>query len=322
MNGTSAGDATWSTMGAMMLDSGAAPSGTLGDDYEGGVTADDTESTKGHPVLVISDGEVFNFERQDIMTTSEHTFTVTNEGYGVATGLDVGGLYGAFGIYESTCGDMLEFGDSCKVGVGFGPQFFGLYEDELEVSFMGGDASGSVSRSVRGLGVGGTTNLLTNGDAEQGGWENVPPIGWLLESGAVWRTSEIWPYEGEQLIFAGVGDGVGMLNVLGQMVEDNNLTSWNGGGGVQFFYQAYQRSAILDNAYTWVRLLFLSEGGEVLGVSSLAPSSNLAWHQGFGYEVAPSGTEQVRFELVCSNENGEFCGGHFDAIELWAEWSG
>lgn len=312
------------TAGATMQDGDMTLGGEHGEDELTTDPVSDTETSDNHPVIVISDGEIYDFGAQDVSTMGDHVFTVSNEGNGFATSLDVGGLDGVFEVQESGCESILAPGSSCDVAVGFNPVLFGLYDDDLEVSFEDTHTSGLVSRPVRGRGVGVTSNLLINGDAEQGALDFSPPLGWVPLSGDDWVTVDGVSYDGMRSIFAGLYGDVEEFAVLYQAIEGDWITNEAHLDGVRFSYRAYHRgiSWELDTDRTQVRLRFFGVDGAVLGVDESAWYGDDDWYESWGEEYAPRGTSQVRLELVCDYDVGEYCSGYFDSIELWAEWSG
>ena len=314
------GGVTWGTAEATVQDGDATSGGGHGEEDLTSEPASETETSENHPVIVISDGEAYDFGAQDVSTMSAHVFTVSNEGDGFATSLDIGGLSEAFEVQDSDCETILAPGSSCDVAVGFNPVLFGEYEDELEVSFVDVGMDNSVSRPVFGLGVGLSSNLLVNGDAEQGGAMDIPPVGWSSLLGGGWVTVAFPNYEGDRSIYSGPYNGWSP-NILYQAAGSDVVSNWGDVAGVRFYYRAYHRSWFYGDDATRIQMRFLDTRGRELEVETSDLYEGVEWNESWGEQEAPRGTSQVLLDLICEHNVGDHCNGYFDSIGLWAEWS-
>lgn len=300
------------------LDEPDSTSGAADDPSESGPSAGTGSPV---PVLVISDDEIFEFGGQDIGTTAEHTFVITNEGSRVAMDLAVGGLGKPFTVHSSDCESVLAPEDTCRVVVHFAPELFGGYEGQLEVAFEGAGGADSVVRPFTGRGVGTTGNLLRNGGGEQGSLDEHPPLGWESLAGASWASTAELSYMGDYSIFAGLAAGSDEF-ILFQSIDAAGLTNWGDAEGVRFYYRAYHRGWDLNNDLTQVSVRFSDAQEQELEQHPTGIYSSNTWMESTGDHEAPPRTHDVQMFLECHYVSGYECGGYFDEVELWAEWSG
>lgn len=313
--------------------------GTL-DDGSGGTAGGSGDATSGvdetadgppmesgpgpHPAVIISDGPTFDFGTLVVNSQLEHAFTITNEGDGDATALQLGLAVAGFAVVGYDCGDTLVAGASCTATVSFAPTLFGDHAGELQLSFDDAGVPAAASRSVMGRGVGMTGNLVINGGGEEGGAFDIPPPGWDTDSGINWVTTSnnVTPIEGNRTIFAGTAIAVSNPTVLYQHIGVAPLTQWGDAAGVMFHFSAHHRAWTSSNNPTTVILRFLGSDMSALGANPSSTNSQASWAQFSGDWVAPPGTHFIRVELVCASALASNCDGYFDAVQLWAEWQG
>lgn len=291
------------------------------DDTTGSTATTQTSAGPMEPLITISDAEVFEFGEQDITTTSEHTFILTNEGNGEASALSIGGLVGAFAQLSTDCGSVLAPAATCEVVVGFTPELFGAYEGQLAVSYQSVGEEASVTRPLAGLGVGATANLIINGGGEQGSPADSPPVGWQAFSGSDWRISTDTFFTGFYSIHAGaVGGSEGFI--LFQSVDVGSLTNWGDASGVLVRMSARHTGLEFQNDPTQVDLRFSDASGEQLSYYGSAAYFGSSWTETTQDQEAPGGTQSVQVILTCYYFIGSECSGYFDEVQLVAEWAG
>lgn len=129
------------------------------------------EGTAINPAnLTISGGPTYNFGTMAIGGAAEHTFTITNDGQFIATGISGVALPAPFSFKDGTfpgtggnCGTSLNPATSCTVRVVFAPSVGGLQTANLELSFYNGASTQSSVRPIQGTGA--TPGLLTISDS-------------------------------------------------------------------------------------------------------------------------------------------------------------
>ena len=304
--------------------------GTEPGEGEGGATSgvDDTgdgppvDSGPDHPAVTISDGPRFDFGTLVLNSPLDHAFTISNDGTADATAVQLGGLAGAFTVESHGFGDTLPAGESCVAQVRFAPNQFGDHMSELVLSFEDAGVPASASRPLTGRGVGTTGDLVVNGGGEEGGSFQSPPVGWT-SSDFNWAVSEaVDPHEGDRTLHAGLAITVANPTVLVQQIDVAQLTQWGDAAGVTFHFRAHHRAQFTDNDPTEVVLRFLAANSSELGVNPSGQNASTHWVEVSGDWVAPPSTHFVRIELRCSTLPTNLCNGHFDGVQLWAEWNG
>jgi hypothetical protein len=318
------GDADTGTTNTTGDETSTAGSATLppADDTATGPSMDDGPS--GRPMVTISDGPTHDFGPRDLATTTEHVLTVTNGGDGDATAVQVVEVGGAFDIVGHDCGDVLAPGATCEVQLAFAPTLFGDFATELQIAFQDQGRATSAARPITGRGIGVTGNLLVNGGGELGNALDSPPMGWVLGYGPSWSAN--WPlavpYEGNRTISAGWGPPDINNFTLDQPVSLAAITSWGDGAGLRVHYRAFHRSEAEGNDPTWIELRFLDSGGNEMGLHAGSLYSGTAWNESMGTLEAPPSAHSLRLSLQCDRLVTDWCGGFFDGVEVWAEWSG
>lgn len=281
------------------------------------------DSGDGHPVIIISDGPTLDFGSLVINSSLDRLLTITNEGDAEATALQVLGLAGVFSVQGSDCPGTLGPGQSCAVTVSFGPAQFGPHAGELQLAFQDAGMPASASRPLAGLGVGMTGNLVINGGGEEGnGFET--PTGWSSAKGAwVTTTTGVMPEQGIRTIVGGWTFSWDPDDYrLHQSISVAPLTTWGDAAGVRFYFRVHHRPATAGEDPTWASLRFLSGEGSVLESQPTATNSTAVWLESTGDWVAPANTHTVQVELACDRTTLYECNGHFDGVEVWAEWNG
>lgn len=143
--------------------------------YGNGVSAQsatrDISGTGAAPAtLAISDGPTYDFGNRATSSSTDRTFTVTNNGGVTASSLSGGGLDAPFGFKGGsfpgtggTCSTSLNASASCSIVVTYSPTTAGLHSDGIEISFSNGIATVMESRSVQGTGVVPANLLISDG---------------------------------------------------------------------------------------------------------------------------------------------------------------
>lgn len=294
-----------------------------GDESNDGLPMD--EGPSGHPLITISDGPMFDFGTHDLYEEVDQAFTITNEGDGDATALQVEELSGAFSIVTHDCSDVLAPQATCEVQVGFVAAQFGTVQAELQIGFQDQDMATMASLPIVGRGVGVTRNLVYNGGGEDGAAMAIPPMDWSIGYGPTWMAIETdMPYADARVISAGWGPPEPMPNTftLDQQVDIAALTTWDDGAGLQIRYQAFHRSEAMGDDPTWIELRFLDSGAQEMGLHPGSYHSGTDWYMSVGNVQAPPGAHYVRISLQCDRMIGDACSGFFDGVELFAEWAG
>ncbi len=121
--------------------------------------------------LTISDGATFSYGTQNVGTTTDKTFTVTNSGGFAASALGIGApalgvpyyyKNGAYPGFGGDCGTTLGAGLSCTLIVTFGPTTPNTFNDTIRLSYNDGQATQTSTRAITGISV--TVALLTISD--------------------------------------------------------------------------------------------------------------------------------------------------------------
>lgn len=314
-NSSEDGDATASEGGGTTAGAGSASEG---------VDEGSTGASVEHPSVEISDGPSFAFGSSVLGEPVEHAFTITNEGLGEATALQIEDLGGPLSVSHD-CGEVLAPSASCEARVTFTAQAFGDYAGELKVGFQDAGVASSVSRPLTARGTGVTENLLINGGGEEGMPLTIPPEGWMAISGPNWSSNANppgGPLEGARTISAGWGPPRLSAFTLQQRVPVASLTTWADAEGVRFHYRAFHRAQNAGDDPTWVILSFHDAAGAELEVHSSPANTLAAWVQSEGEWVAPPNTHRVQMLLVCERLVLDVCSGYFDGVEVWAQWDG
>lgn len=275
----------------------------------------------GHPEVIISDGPTFNFGGVDFGASASHTFTVDNQGDASAEGLEVAPLSGDFAIANTDCGGTLAAGAVCTVDVSLSPSRFGPQSQSLTLQFTDAGTPGAATRPIDGMGVGRTTNLLTNPGAEEGPADMVPPQDWMIVSANSWTASggPVEPYTGSRLFRPGNDDATTFF-VLAQRVQVDALTTWGDAEGLTFVARARHRGTFTSLDNSWIQLRFGNVGGKLFTLRQSADHDGDNWEHPALPDTAPVGTHYAQIELVCDISVGNGCDGYFDDAELWAEW--
>lgn len=275
----------------------------------------------GHPEVTISHGPAYDFGSRNLHDAIEHAFTVTNEGDGDATAVQVAGVGGAFFITGHDCPDVLAPAAACAVQVQFDPTVFGDFDTQLQIAFQDQGMATSTSRPIVGRGVGATGNLLINGGGEAG--NAIPPMGWTPVTGSNWSANwnQVPPVEGTRTISAGFGPDIVQFTLL-QQVHVTPLTNWGSAAGVRFYYRAFHRTGYENDDPNWVVLRFRDSGSGLLGEHPSGTISSTVWNESVGNFLAPANTHYVQLVLECTRTMGQYCNGFFDGLEVWAEWTG
>lgn len=302
------------------------------DDATGGETSSSgspsatTEGTtaSGVPQLEISDGPVYDFGDVVLGESLLHSFTVTNVGDGMATGLTGLPLSPHF-AYEGgefpgllgSCGDTLDVDDTCTVSVAFTPMEVGLHAVMLALAY---DQGPDVTRPLAGGGTGSSANLLVNPGGEMVG---SPPPGWTSDGTGEWATFEpfgdVDPVEGSNFIGADTGPNDTPL-YLRQTVDVSAWASTIDMGLMRFSFAGQVRS--LQVANDEGRML-VHYRDEMMAVSESWDSEwNLddEWTSFDDERPAPEGTRFIQVELCCRKSAGNFCDAYFDDLQLVAHY--
>jgi hypothetical protein len=280
----------------------------------------------GHPAVTISNDPMFDFGPRNLTESADQAFTVTNEGDGDATAVQVAGVGGAFSVLSHDCPPTLAAGDACEVQVRFDPALFGDVQTELQIAYQDQGTATMESRQIVGRGIGVTGNLLVNGGGELGNSNDVPPMGWNIGYGPSWSANwfekGLTPVEGSRTISAGWGPPDVNGFTLHQQIDVAALTAWGDAAGVRVYYRAFHRSETEGNDPTWVELRFHDAGGGELALHPSSLYSSITWNESVGNFVAPPSARTVQLSLQCNRVANDWCSGFFDGLEVWAEWLG
>ncbi|MBY0470019.1 DUF2341 domain-containing protein [bacterium] len=125
-----------------------AASGSLQINFTGGSTSVALQGTGTSPNVSISNSPAYDFGSVNLGASGIKLFTLSNSGTGHATGLSAAALSAPFsfagGSYPGTggdCGNQLNAGASCLVGVSFAPVSNGAASGSLVMNFDGGSKS-------------------------------------------------------------------------------------------------------------------------------------------------------------------------------------
>ncbi len=144
--------------------------------FNGSTTVNTTRDLIGTGIqpanLSISEVDPFNFGTVPVGGSTEHTFTLTNNGSSPATAISVSGLVPPFffkgGGYPGTGGDcsssLAGNGGKCTLVVEFAPTSTGLMFDTLDIHYYNGVTAATTSRSVQGTAT--VSALLTISESD------------------------------------------------------------------------------------------------------------------------------------------------------------
>ena len=111
-------------------------------------------------VLEISDSPIYSFGTVLIGQTPTYTFTISNTGGQVASGMFIGGLAapysflgGAYPGVGGTCGISLAIATNCTIVVQFSPVIAGTFSETINVVYNSGAALASTDRDIIGVAV-------------------------------------------------------------------------------------------------------------------------------------------------------------------------
>ncbi|MCB9025374.1 MAG: choice-of-anchor D domain-containing protein [Bdellovibrionaceae bacterium] len=142
------------------------PSSTIQLDYYNGASNQsatrDIQGTATTPgVLIISDGATYNFGTFAVLSSTPHTFTITNTGQTSVTSIAEQGLSlpfeyldGSFPGTGGTCTATLPAvtSNTCTIVVSFKPTSVGSFGDTLQLNYYDGANNQSVTRPMTGNG--------------------------------------------------------------------------------------------------------------------------------------------------------------------------
>jgi hypothetical protein len=138
---------------------------TLTLNYHDGVTGQSSfraiQGTGLQPaILALSELDPYDYGTFATGTTNDYTFTLTNSGGSVATGLNGTGLTAPFvykgGSYPGTggtCSTTLNVASSCTVVVQFNPTVVGVFNSTITINYHDGAAAQTATRNVTGTGA-------------------------------------------------------------------------------------------------------------------------------------------------------------------------
>ncbi len=118
----------------------------------------DIQGTGGLANILISDGATYNFGTRGVGSTTGYTFTVSNTGNYIASGLSDGlGLAAPYafvgGTYpgtSGTCAATLAASATCTVVVNFSPSASGTFNDTLVLAYNNGNGPQTSTRDLTG----------------------------------------------------------------------------------------------------------------------------------------------------------------------------
>ncbi|MCC7402812.1 MAG: choice-of-anchor D domain-containing protein, partial [Bdellovibrionales bacterium] len=133
--------------------------------YANGVSTDraerDVQGVGATPALLeISDSPSYDFGVQAVNSTTDHTFTVSNNGNSPALSMGHPGLLAPYefkgNLYPGTggtCGTSLNASSTCTIVVSYTPTTTGLHNGVVRVNYNDGAISQQATRNVQGTGA-------------------------------------------------------------------------------------------------------------------------------------------------------------------------
>ncbi len=120
----------------------------------------DVQGTATTPALLtLSDGPTYNFGTRALGSSTDYTFTVSNDGGVAATTLAGVGLASPFefkgGSYPGvggTCSTDLPSGNNCTIRVTYSPSTAAVHNDTIEINYFDGASPQTSTRDVTGTG--------------------------------------------------------------------------------------------------------------------------------------------------------------------------
>lgn len=300
--------------------------GTFGVDTtgaDGSSTGEPPPATgDGEPLLALSDGPTFDFGAIDVGNQLVHSFTLTNNGDALATGIDGASLAdpfaftGAFPGAAGTCGSSLPAGDGCTIEVRFTPGQIGPHAGTLSIVSDGP----SVDREMMGGGAGRSDNLIANPGGESTGspppsWTNAGAGNWMAGN---WGAGFPTPTGNNYLTAT---DGPNDQDYV--LRQDVSLEAWaalSDLGVLRLSFQGEARSLQDDNDSHRIRVRYRDAGGAVLDTWDTSWQGTGTWTLRSDERIAPAGTRSVRVDLMCRKTFGAYCDGYFDELELRASY--
>jgi hypothetical protein len=277
-----------------------------------------TGEASGGPMLVFTEAPTHDFGAVEVATaTGKVDLTVTNEGDEAATAVKIVEPTAPFELADTSCGETLDPGASCTVGVGYTPNDLGPQTQMLTVQY---DTAQEASIELAGMGIGATGNLLANPGAEQAG---KPPPGWTIIAGPNWSatTVQVTAYEGQRVFYCG-NSGISQTE-LRQTIDLAKYQPLQGLGTLRIEYRGRARTWSYGEDGYRVRVSFEDAAGDQIGssvVNSNWITSNY-WVEETGSANIPANAAAVRVRLECVWLDGDTCDSLFDAQFLQVTFS-
>ncbi|MBC8069184.1 MAG: hypothetical protein IAG13_12690 [Deltaproteobacteria bacterium] len=287
--------------------------------------ASESSSATAEAHLEITEAPQFDFGDVELSDVAAHAFEVSNLGTVDATGIAAelqGEGYtwrgGAFPGEGGSCSTSLAPAQACEIVVAWSAATWGDAIGQLEVRYDDSRDGHSATATLHARGVGSTTNLVDNGDAEDGG---APPTDWNLVRGAGedWRTTTEFAANGSSSIYAGIGPRTSSFR-LRQAANVGKWATFVDADELRFELTAQTRSYADGNDPHQVRLRFIDDDANVLEELASPTYDGTAWQAVELVRVAPAGTRVVQVQLRCEKTGGDYCDAFFDDILLLASY--
>jgi hypothetical protein len=254
-------------------------------------------------------------------------FELENVGNAAATqmvGLDLERAFafagGAYPGPAGTCATDLAPGETCTVEVVVSADVFGPSRAVLAVEYDYGVGRRPAELELRVDRLGGTGNLVDNGDAEMLG---DPPPGWIELAGDRWAASDdvLGPHSGDGHFFA--FDGNDNEPVLGQAIDLSAYDEAVASNDLEVSFSAWGRSVnSSEDPFAFVVEYRSSPNAPPLAVFDTGYVTDSDWTEYVDSRVVPVGTTEIRILLRCRLDFGTFCDAFFDDVVLTLDYDG
>lgn len=322
--GTTASEST-SVATTDAADASGSASSTSGPTTQGDSSTD--TSGLGVAEVQIADGALVDFGSVLDGETAERLIEVVNVGNAPATALaaapfaeEFGFVGGAYPGLGGDCGDTLAASATCSVDVVYAPSDWGPDAVDLTLVYHDGVTGMTAANApLRGIGIGTSGELLTNGDAESMG---SPPPGWAAPPGGgmFWTTNSVVPpHGGSWSIYPGTEGGPSDFT-LTQTIDVAQWAAAIDVDGIDVQLSGWTRSFSDGNDVSSVRVEFLDMAGAALGVLDSPAYSLGTWQQFMLAGKTPAGTRKVAVSLRCHKDTGNTCDGFFDDLTATAAY--